>query len=424
MNIQWRMLICSLLFFSLLTISSNGIKADSHIIVMQLSTNKSDAVQNTQVFNETINKADSSTKLIVKIPAGIYYFSDSLYLKSNVELKGDSKNNTKLVLNRAIATEAVHEKMSSGLGAKNISISDLTLMFNEDKGNVDTENLIRGNIADDALINISNRYYNADEVEAQKREEFVEKYADYLNFNNIYIHDVVFDGNLKGGSALNLSGVDGAVIENNEFKNTGLKDGIDITYSKNINVTKNDFINMGRSAIFIFWGNQEIKVENNQIKNWMQRYGLYHYYLMERKNIPQENMSDAAIYAYGPANKEISVSHNKITLVDEANGASNPNNTVLENILGSAVFKEKFKQDNADQIPRYTYYSAIRFKGTTDSVAENNYINIPSPDVHHFFAVDERSFATDKGGIKTTIPQNIIFKKKYTNKQRCSYFSN
>ncbi|WP_241677758.1 hypothetical protein [Bacillus cereus] len=106
-------------------------------------------------------------------------------------MKGDSKKNTKLVLNRAIATEAVHEKMSSGLGAKDISISRLTLMFNEDKGNVDTENLIRGNIADDALINISNRYYNADEAEAQKREEFVEKYADYLNFNNIYIHDVV-----------------------------------------------------------------------------------------------------------------------------------------------------------------------------------------------------------------------------------------
>ncbi|EOO23379.1 hypothetical protein ICM_05500 [Bacillus cereus BAG1X2-3] len=93
------MLICSLIFFSLLTISSNGIEADS------------------------------STKLIVKISAGIYYFSDSLYLKSNVELKGDSKNNTKLVLNHAIATEAVHEKMSSGLGVKDISISGSVAMF-------------------------------------------------------------------------------------------------------------------------------------------------------------------------------------------------------------------------------------------------------------------------------------------------------
>ncbi|WP_241677759.1 hypothetical protein [Bacillus cereus] len=46
MSIQWRMFICSLIFFSLLTISSNGIKADTNIIVMQLSTNKSDAVQN------------------------------------------------------------------------------------------------------------------------------------------------------------------------------------------------------------------------------------------------------------------------------------------------------------------------------------------------------------------------------------------
>jgi len=56
MEIKWRMLICNLLFFLLLTISLNGTKAEKNIIGMQLSTNKSDAAQNTQVFNETIKK--------------------------------------------------------------------------------------------------------------------------------------------------------------------------------------------------------------------------------------------------------------------------------------------------------------------------------------------------------------------------------
>ncbi|EUJ25303.1 hypothetical protein MFLO_15548, partial [Listeria floridensis FSL S10-1187] len=85
--------------------------------------------------------------------------------------------------------------------------------------------------------------------------------------------------------------------------------GISVEYSKNVMIRNNTIEDVGRAGIQIYRGNQHVTVDQNSVKNWMQRYGVYH--LLQVSNNP---MFDGGIDSYGPHNYDLTWTRNEVRL--------------------------------------------------------------------------------------------------------------
>lgn len=123
-------------------------------------------------------------------------------------------------------------------------------------------------------------------------------------------------------------------IQNSQLLNSGLQNGISLTYSDNTTITKNRIKNLGRTGIVLYYGNSGVNISNNQVIDWMQRYGSYHYDAVKKSGVALDGMQDAAIDSYGPANQHIIVKNNQINLSAGANKV-NPNNPLIAKKMAS-----------------------------------------------------------------------------------------
>ncbi|SQC70416.1 Uncharacterised protein [Listeria fleischmannii subsp. fleischmannii] len=234
------------------------------------------------------------------------------------------------------------------------------------------------------------------EVSPKFEEENRLKYEVY---RNITIQNNKFDMREKGSTIVAIGRVQHLLIKNNELKNSGLQNGISLEFTDDAIISDNSIQNVGRSGIQLYrfngdlQSNNKIMIKNNTIKDWMQRFGKYHFEKNMEAGITPDIMADAGIDSYGPYNQNIYIQNNNLQA-----------GQVGENISDNLFLREKY----GDQVypQNAVLYTGIRLSGSKNSFVFDNTVQLKGEDVFSWFTSNSRS-----RGLFTTYPGDILVKK-------------
>ncbi|MBC1433942.1 right-handed parallel beta-helix repeat-containing protein [Listeria rocourtiae] len=347
------------------------VKAD--IVPLIKGTTPEIATENGKLLQDAINQTSISKAKQVTLPAGLFYINGKIILKSHIILTGPTASPTATTLTMNNAPMTTDSTPTSQESVTDITLQNFSLQYNP---NISKFNYLTNptNFYQDNLLNIG----MATKAETSAGYKAITKKA--LK-TNIKITNMIFNANNVGSSIINVAKAKNIIIQNNLILNSGLQNGISLTYTDNITIIKNRIKNLGRTGIFAYYGNSNINITNNQVIDWMQRYGSYHYDAVKKSGQTLDSMQDSAIDSYGPMNQYITVRNNQINLSASANKV-NPNNPLIA------------KKWRLKTVPRYARYTAIRASGAQYVLYQGNTINIDSPDTFAFFTTNMRKSNT------------------------------
>lgn len=360
-------------FLSFLILFSLPNNTQASTVPLSQGTTPEIATKNTVALQNAINQASTSGKKQVTLPAGTFYINGKIILKSHIVLQGASSSPaaTKLTMNNAPMT--TDTTATSQESTTDITLQNFTLQYNP---NMSKYNYLTNptNFYKDNLLNIgqitpseSNTGYNPTHKKALK--------------TNIKINNMILNANQVGLAVVNIAKADNVTINQTQILNSGLQNGISMTYTSNIKITNNTVKNIGRAGIVQYYGNTKSLINGNKVIDWMQRYGSYHYDAVKKSGQTLDSMQDAAIDSYGPANQTTTITNNQINL-SAASGKVNPNNPLIA------------KKWHLKTVPNYTRYAAFRASGAQYMLYQGNTVNIDSPSTFTFFSTNMRKSNT------------------------------
>ncbi|MBC1227842.1 glycosyl hydrolase family 28-related protein [Listeria booriae] len=356
-------------FLSFLILFSLPNNTQASTVPLSQGTTPEIATKNAAAIQNAINQASTSGKKQVTLPAGTFYINGKIILKSHIVLQGASSSPaaTKLTMNNAPMT--TDTTATSQESTTDITLQNFTLQYNP---NMSKYNYLTNptNFYKDNLLNIgqitpseSNTGYNPTHKKALK--------------TNIKINNMILNANQVGLAVVNIAKADNVTINQTQILNSGLQNGISMTYTSNIKITNNTVKNIGRAGIVQYYGNTKSLISGNKVIDWMQRYGSYHYDAVKKSGQTLDSMQDAAIDSYGPANQTTTITNNQINL-SAASGKVNPNNPLIA------------KKWHLKTVPNYTRYAAFRASGAQYMLYQGNTVNIDSPSTFTFFSTNMR----------------------------------
>ncbi|MBC2068568.1 glycosyl hydrolase family 28-related protein [Listeria booriae] len=360
-------------FLSFLILFSLPNNTQASTVPLSQGTTPEIATKNAAALQNAINQASTSGKKQVTLPAGTFYINGKIILKSHIVLQGASSSPaaTKLTMNNAPMT--TDTTATSQESTTDITLQNFTLQYNP---NMSKYNYLTNptNFYKDNLLNIgqitpseSNTGYNPTHKKALK--------------TNIKINNMILNANQVGLAVVNIAKADNVTINQTQILNSGLQNGISMTYTSNIKITNNTVKNIGRAGIVQYYGNTKSLISGNKVIDWMQRYGSYHYDAVKKSGQTLDSMQDAAIDSYGPANQTTTITNNQINL-SAASGKVNPNNPLIA------------KKWHLKTVPNYTRYAAFRASGAQYMLYQGNTVNIDSPSTFTFFSTNMRKSNT------------------------------
>ncbi|MBC2366637.1 glycosyl hydrolase family 28-related protein [Listeria booriae] len=360
-------------FLSFLILFSLPNNTQASTVSLSQRTTPEIATKNAAALQNAINQASASGKKQVTLPAGTFYINGKIILKSHIVLQGASSSPaaTKLTMNNAPMT--TDTTATSQESTTDITLQNFTLQYNP---NMSKYNYLTNptNFYKDNLLNIgqitpaeSNTGYNPTHKKALK--------------TNIKINNMILNANQVGLAVVNIAKADNVTINQTQILNSGLQNGISMTYTSNIKITNNTVKNIGRAGIVQYYGNTKSLINGNKVIDWMQRYGSYHYDAVKKSGQTLDSMQDAAIDSYGPANQTTTITNNQINL-SAASGKVNPNNPLIA------------KKWHLKTVPNYTRYAAFRASGAQYMLYQGNTVNIDSPSTFTFFSTNMRKSNT------------------------------
>ncbi|MBC2241250.1 glycosyl hydrolase family 28-related protein [Listeria booriae] len=360
-------------FLSFLILFSLPNNTQASTVLLSQGTTPEIATKNAAALQNAINQASASGKKQVTLPAGTFYINGKIILKSHIVLQGASSSPaaTKLTMNNAPMT--TDTTATSQESTTDITLQNFTLQYNP---NMSKYNYLTNptNFYKDNLLNIgqitpseSNTGYNPTHKKALK--------------TNIKINNMILNANQVGLAVVNIAKADNVTINQTQILNSGLQNGISMTYTSNIKITNNTVKNIGRAGIVQYYGNTKSLISGNKVIDWMQRYGSYHYDAVKKSGQTLDSMQDAAIDSYGPANQTTTITNNQINL-STASGKVNPNNPLIA------------KKWHLKTVPNYTRYAAFRASGAQYMLYQGNTVNIDSPSTFTFFSTNMRKSNT------------------------------
>ncbi|MBC1231002.1 hypothetical protein HB816_11125 [Listeria booriae] len=360
-------------FLSFLILFSLPNNTQASTVPLSQGTTPEIATKNAAAIQNAINQASTSSKKQVILPAGTFYINGKIILKSHIVLQGASSSPaaTKLTMNNAPMT--TDTTATSQESTTDITLQNFTLQYNP---NMSKYNYLTNptNFYKDNLLNIgqitpaeSNTGYNTTHKKALK--------------TNIKINNMILNANQVGLAVVNIAKADNVTINQTQILNSGLQNGISMTYTSNIKITNNTVKNIGRAGIVQYYGNTKSLISGNKVIDWMQRYGSYHYDAVKKSGQTLDSMQDAAIDSYGPANQTTTITNNQINL-SAASGKVNPNNPLIAN------------KWHLKTVPNYTRYAAFRASGAQYMLYQGNTVNIDSPSTFTFFSTNMRKSNT------------------------------
>ncbi|MBC2105859.1 glycosyl hydrolase family 28-related protein [Listeria booriae] len=360
-------------FLSFLILFSLPNNTQASTVSLSQGTTPEIATKNAAALQNVINQASTSGKKQVTLPAGTFYINGKIILKSHIVLQGASSSPaaTKLTMNNAPMT--TDTTATSQESTTDITLQNFTLQYNP---NMSKYNYLTNptNFYKDNLLNIgqitpseSNTGYNPTHKKALK--------------TNIKINNMILNANQVGLAVVNIAKADNVTINQTQILNSGLQNGISMTYTSNIKITNNTVKNIGRAGIVQYYGNTKSLISGNKVIDWMQRYGSYHYDAVKKSGQTLDSMQDAAIDSYGPANQTTTITNNQINL-STASGKVNPNNPLIA------------KKWHLKTVPNYTRYAAFRASGAQYMLYQGNTVNIDSPSTFTFFSTNMRKSNT------------------------------
>ncbi|MBC1499670.1 hypothetical protein HB943_03570 [Listeria weihenstephanensis] len=354
-----------LLFFAVSPVA----KADT--VSLTQGTTPEIATQNGKILQSAINQASSAKTKNVTLPAGLFYINGQITLKSDIILTGASAASTKLTMNNApMTTDSTGTSQES---VTDITLQNFTLQYNPNMSKYDYFTNPT-NFYKDNLLNIG--MYTKAESDAGYKAITKKPLK-----TNIKIINMIFNANKVGNSVVNIAKAKNVTIQNSQILNSGLQNGISITYSDQVKILNNTVKNLGRTGIVLYYGNSNTQIINNKVSDWMQRYGSYHYDAVKKSGETLDSMQDAAIDSYGPTNNYLTIQNNQINLSTAANKV-NPNNPLIA------------KKWHLKTVPNYTRYTAFRASGAQNVLYQGNTVNIDSPDTFAFFTTNMRKSNT------------------------------
>ncbi|MBC2675342.1 right-handed parallel beta-helix repeat-containing protein [Listeria booriae] len=360
-------------FLSFLILFSLPNNTQASTVPLSQGTTPEIATKNAAALQNAINQASTSGKKQVTLPAGTFYINGKIILKSHIVLQGASSSPaaTKLTMNNAPMT--TDTTATSQESTTDITLQNFTLQYNP---NMSKYNYLTNptNFYKDNLLNIgqitpseNSAGYNPTNKKALK--------------TNIKITNMILNANQVGLTVVNVAKADNVTINKTTILNSGLQNGITMTYTSNIKITNNIVKNIGRAGIVQYYGNTKALITGNKVIDWMQRYGSYHYDAIKKSGQTLDSMQDAAIDSYGPANQTTTITKNQINL-SAAAGKVNPNNPLIA------------KKWHLKTVPNYTRYAAFRASGAQYMLYQGNTVNIDSPSTFAFFSTNMRKSNT------------------------------
>ncbi|MBC6127803.1 hypothetical protein HCA00_03245 [Listeria booriae] len=360
-------------FLSFLILFSLPNNTQASTVLLSQGTTPEIATKNAAALQNAINQASASGKKQVTLPAGTFYINGKIILKSHIALQGASSSPaaTKLTMNNAPMT--TDTTATSQESITDITLQNFTLQYNP---NMSKYNYLTNptNFYTDNLLNIgqitpseSNTGYNPTHKKALK--------------TNIKINNMILNANQVGLAVVYIAKADNVTINQTQILNSGLQNGISMTYTSNIKITNNTVKNIGRAGIVQYYGNTKSLISGNKVIDWMQRYGSYNYDAVKKSGQTLDSMQDAAIDSYGPANQTTTITNNQINL-SAASGKVNPNNPLIA------------KKWHLKTVPNYTRYAAFRASGAQYMLYQGNTVNIDSPSTFTFFSTNMRKSNT------------------------------
>ncbi|KMT61423.1 hypothetical protein X560_0003 [Listeria fleischmannii 1991] len=373
-------LFTGLICLSCIMIFPQQVKSMSTLEIPLIEGTPSAASYNSEAWEQTMIKAKNISGLkMITIPQGNYYFNQTLSVPSKITLTGTSSDTTKLIFTRLVTGLKIEENQTlpeSSLQAEDITIQNLNISY---------------------LPNLSgSSFVSLLEVSPKFEEENRLKYEVY---RNITIQNNKFDMREKGSTIVAIGRVQHLLIKNNELKNSGLQNGISLEFTDDAIISDNSIQNVGRSGIQLYrfngdlQSNNKIMIKNNTIKDWMQRFGKYHFEKNMEAGITPDIMADAGIDSYGPYNQNIYIQNNNLQA-----------GQVGENISDNLFLREKY----GDQVypQNAVLYTGIRLSGSKNSFVFDNTVQLKGEDVFSWFTSNSRS-----RGLFTTYPGDILVKK-------------
>ncbi|MBC1944842.1 hypothetical protein HCJ32_07695 [Listeria booriae] len=360
-------------FLSFLILFSLPNNTQASTVLLSQGTTPEIATKNAAALQNAINQASASGKKQVTLPAGTFYINGKIILKSHIALQGASSSPaaTKLTMNNSPMT--TDTTATSQESTTDITLQNFTLQYNP---NMSKYNYLTNptNFYKDNLLNIgqitpseSNTGYNPTHKKALK--------------TNIKINNMILNANQVGLAVVYIAKADNVTINQTQILNSGLQNGISMTYTSNIKITNNTVKNIGRAGIVQYYGNTKSLISGNKVIDWMQRYGSYNYDAVKKSGQTLDSMQDAAIDSYGPANQTTTITNNQINL-SAVSGKVNPNNPLIA------------KKWHLKTVPNYTRYAAFRASGAQYMLYQGNTVNIDSPSTFTFFSTNMRKSNT------------------------------
>ncbi|MBC1649860.1 hypothetical protein HCJ13_06580 [Listeria booriae] len=360
-------------FLGFLILFSLPNNTQASTVLLSQGTTPEIATKNAATLQNAINQASASGKKQVTLPAGTFYINGKIILKSHIALQGASSSPaaTKLTMNNSPMT--TDTTATSQESTTDITLQNFTLQYNP---NMSKYNYLTNptNFYKDNLLNIgqitpseSNTGYNPTHKKALK--------------TNIKINNMILNANQVGLAVVYIAKADNVTINQTQILNSGLQNGISMTYTSNIKITNNTVKNIGRAGIVQYYGNTKSLISGNKVIDWMQRYGSYNYDAVKKSGQTLDSMQDAAIDSYGPANQTTTITNNQINL-SAVSGKVNPNNPLIA------------KKWHLKTVPNYTRYAAFRASGAQYMLYQGNTVNIDSPSTFTFFSTNMRKSNT------------------------------
>ncbi|MBC1292309.1 right-handed parallel beta-helix repeat-containing protein [Listeria booriae] len=360
-------------FLGFLILFSLPNNTQASTVLLSQGTTPEIATKNAATLQNAINQASASGKKQVTLPAGTFYINGKIILKSHIALQGASSSPaaTKLTMNNSPMT--TDTTATSQESTTDITLQNFTLQYNP---NMSKYNYLTNptNFYKDNLLNIgqitpseSNTGYNPTHKKALK--------------TNIKINNMILNANQVGLAVVYIAKADNVTINQTQILNSGLQNGISMTYTSNIKITNNTVKNIGRAGIVQYYGNTKSLISGNKVIDWMQRYGSYNYDAVKKSGQTLDSMQDAAIDSYGPANQTTTITNNQINL-SAVSGKVNPNNPLIA------------KKWHLKTVPNYTRYAAFRASGAQYMLYQGNTVNIDSLSTFTFFSTNMRKSNT------------------------------
>ncbi|MBC6314489.1 right-handed parallel beta-helix repeat-containing protein [Listeria grandensis] len=377
-----KKLLFTLLIVALCSVYVKEVQAVSEAKTIDMSeiviaNNRGLADQNASRWNELMRKLDSTQHTTIYVPKGVYYFSQTLGIPSNVTVTGEKNaegvSESSLVFTQVVRGIATRFPLNE-MKAHTISLENLQISYTDDASDERSGTLI--------------------DFGAGYEEK---NYEDYQVLDTLNIENCVIDAKKKGNSTVYLGRVTNATITHNIIKNSGLQNGIGLEFSKNVRIYDNDLSDLGRSGIQMYKFNgskaEPIVIEKNRITNWMQRYGYAHFKTKYEAGIPVDVMNDSGIDSYGPQNENFIIKDNVLT-AGRVN-SENPNNTKIRMDYSEEVYPENM-----------IFYTGIRLCGVMDALVTGNQVDLKGRDIFTMVYINSRE-KEDSTGIISTKPSNI-----------------